>query len=267
MGFYLVKTAAGTREASRRANVEERRGAGTLSASKTTAERKTARKSTERAVFDEFRNQAADSFFRRRNFDEALFLEDDRFDSVNFRRRTGQTATVEFGGNVVERPLFEAVFRSERRRVGDFRRNALVLVAHHFNRGLRTRFVRFFDDRNERRKGRRNRFPTVAERAAERRFAVFHVDNFGKIRNLRNPELFGGLRAGLRGVAVDRLATAEDEIVIADRFDRLREDVARGERVGPGGAAVGDQDRAVGAAVEAVAQNVGGFREPHRHDR
>ena len=82
MGFYLVK---------RRTSSARRAENG--------------RRLAERAVFDEFGDQVADPFFRRRDFDEALFLEDDRFDSVNFRRRTGQTATVEVGGNIVKRPF------------------------------------------------------------------------------------------------------------------------------------------------------------------
>ncbi len=68
-------------------------------------------------------------------------------------------------------------------------------------------------------------------------------------------ELLGQLRTDLCGVSVDRLPPAEHD-VRAELADRAGEDVAGGERIGRRGLAVGDQDDAVGSAIERFAQHL-----------
>ena len=89
------------------------------------------------------------------------------------------------------------------------------------------------------------------------------VDQLFQVGDLRNAQLLGALRADLGRVAVDGLPAAEDEIVPADGPDGLAEDVAGGQRVAGGGPAVGQQDRPIGPAEEAVAEHVGRLGRAH----
>ena len=93
---------------------------------------------------------------------------------------------------------------------------------------------------------------------------VFQLDQFLKIRDLRDAQLFGTLRADLGRVAVDRLPAAEDEVVAADGANGLGQDIARGKRVAGRRAAIGEQDGPVRPAIEAIAEHVGRFGRAHR---
>ena len=84
-----------------------------------------------------------------------------------------------------------------------------------------------------------------------------------QVGHLRNAQFLGALRADLGRVAVDGLPAAEDEIVPADRADRLAEDIAGRQGVAGGRPAIGQQDRPIGPSIEAFAQHVGRFRRSH----
>ena len=60
------------------------------------------------------------------------------------------------------------------------------------------------------------------------------------------------LGSDLRRVAVDGHLAAHDEVRGADLFDAQRERVGRGERIGAGKGAVGEQQTRGGAARDAV---------------
>ena len=82
-----------------------------------------------------------------------------------------------------------------------------------------------------------------------------------------NPEFFGALGPDLGGIAVDRLAAAEDEIVVPHGGHGLGKNVTGCQRIASGGSPVGQKNGAVGAAVKRGAQDIGGLRRPHRDDR
>ena len=84
-----------------------------------------------------------------------------------------------------------------------------------------------------------------------------------QVGDLRDAQLLGALRPDLGRVAVDGLPAAEDEIVAADGADRLAEDVAGGQGVAGGGAAIGQQDHPIGPSEEAVAEHVGRLGRAH----
>ncbi|MCX5670727.1 MAG: hypothetical protein NTU94_05325, partial [Planctomycetota bacterium] len=88
---------------------------------------------------------------------------------------------------------------------------------------------------------------------------VFHRIDIG---NLRPAELLGRLRRHLGRIAVDRLPPAQDDVdgrCGGDLADGAREDVAGGQGVAGGGAAVGEEDHVVGPAFQALAQDFAGL--------
>lgn len=68
-----------------------------------------------------------------------------------------------------------------------------------------------------------------------------HLDDLRRRGDLAGTEALGQLRAHLPGRAVERLLAAEDEVKIAELLCRARDDVARGEGIGVGKRAVGQQ--------------------------
>ena len=104
---------------------------------------------------------------------------------------------------------------------------------------------------------------TTAARGAAGRRQLVDATHTG---DLRQAELLGGLRTHLGSVAVDRLPAAEHEVARAELLDRSGERIARGQRVGAGKGAVGQQHDFVGAAVQRFAQHLGRGRRAHRED-
>ena len=90
--------------------------------------------------------------------------------------------------------------------------------------------------------------------AADAKGPAAHLDDFLDVGDLRDAELFGQLGADLGGVAVDGLAAADDDVKGGGVSDGAGEDVGGREGVAGGGAAVGYEGDAVGAAIERVAK-------------
>ena len=131
----------------------------------------------------------------------------------------------------------------------EFGEHAGLFQPHDPLRLRRTRFVGRLDDRHQHRQLGFDDFPAVAHVPADANLVAVDLDELFEIRDLRNAQFFGALRADLGGVAVDRLPSAEDEIEAAHRPHGLAEDVAGGQGIAGGGAAVGDQNRPIGPAV------------------
>jgi len=94
--------------------------------------------------------------------------------------------------------------------------------------------------------------------------AVFEAVDVVHVGDLVQVELLRHLRAHLCGVAVDGLASANHEVGHANLFDGRGERIRRGERVGSGEGAVGQQKAAVQTAIETFADEFGGTRRSHR---
>ena len=97
-------------------------------------------------------------------------------------------------------------------------------------------------------------------------FAVLHLLDGGDVSHLVEVELLCHLRAYLSRVAVDSLAAANHEVGHADLLNRLAQCVARGERIGTGKGAVGEQHAAIGSAIQSFADNVCGAGRSHREN-
>jgi hypothetical protein len=240
----------------------------------------------EDSVFDQLVDHTANTFFGRLDSRVTVFLQDDRLDPEHLCRRTGQTASLDVGVDVVQVPLLHEQSFSLQGcdlaidfglaffvgRVGhrfanghlDFGRNASSLVFHDAASGERSRQFVKFDHSDERRKLDIDDFPTVADIASDAGRFVLDVDHLFQVGDLRDAELFGRLRTRLGRVAVDRLTSAEDEVVIADRLNRLTQDVAGRERVAGRSAAIREEDHTVSAEEEAVAEDLARFRGAHR---
>ena len=91
------------------------------------------------------------------------------------------------------------------------------------------------------------------------------------IGELQQAEALGDAGTDLRRVAVDRLLAGEDDIELAqgllDLADRLRERVGRRQRVGAGEETVGEQNRAIGADAERLAQRIRRHGRAHGQHR
>ena len=96
---------------------------------------------------------------------------------------------------------------------------------------------------------------------------VVEFDDRRHIGELQHVEALGDAGADLGGVAVDGLLAGEDDVGraegLADLADRLGERIGRGQRVGAREEAVGEQDGAVGADRQRLAQRIGRHRRAH----
>ncbi len=103
------------------------------------------------------------------------------------------------------------------------------------------------------------------------RAVEIELADLGDVGELQQAEALGDAGADLRGVAVDRLLAGEDDVRravgLADLADGGGERVGRRQRVGAGEEAVGQQDGAIGAEGQRLAQTVLGRRRPHASAR
>ena len=111
-----------------------------------------------------------------------------------------------------------------------------------------------------------NGFDTVFEAATHGHFAFFVHSNVFSVSNLGDVEFFSDLGHYLSGVAVDCLAAAEDDVVVADFADGLRKGIRSSKGVGTAESAVGEDNAAVGATEDSFANNFGRFGQSHGED-
>ena len=95
------------------------------------------------------------------------------------------------------------------------------------------------------------------------RHPVLNADQRFQVGHLGNAQFFGALGADLGGIAVDGLPAAEDEIVSPDGPHGLTEDIAGGQGIAGGGAAISQEDRPVSAAKQTVAEHIGRLGGAH----
>ena len=93
-----------------------------------------------------------------------------------------------------------------------------------------------------------------------------HIQNLFRISNLRQSQLLSHLRAYLCRIAVDGLAAADDDVIIAYLPDGGGKGVGSGQRIGSGKSAVGQQIAVVGAAVKSFTDNFGCASRSHGQD-
>ncbi len=70
----------------------------------------------------------------------------------------------------------------------------------------------------------------------------------------------------LGGIAINRLPSAKDQVVVAQLFDGPRERVRSSQRIRTGELPVADQNHPVRTPVEGLAQHLRRLGRPHRHD-
>ena len=105
--------------------------------------------------------------------------------------------------------------------------------------------------------------------ALQRHRAALAIDlvDAGDIGDLFELQALGDAGADLRGVAVDGLLAAEHDVDlaegVADLLQRRREREGRGQRVGAGEEAVGEQNGAVGADGHGLSQGIAGHGRAH----
>ena len=92
---------------------------------------------------------------------------------------------------------------------------------------------------------------------------IAEVNDFLGVSYLRNTELFGNLRAHLRGVAVDSLTAAEHYVVVAELLHGLSQRIGSGKGVGAAENAVGENDATVGTAENAFTHYFGSAGKAH----
>ena len=93
-----------------------------------------------------------------------------------------------------------------------------------------------------------------------------HVQNLFCVGHLRQPQLFGNLRAYLGGIAVDGLASADDDVIVAYLLDGCGKGIRSGKRIGTCKGAVGQQIAVVGTTVKSFTNNFGCTSRSHGQD-
>ena len=103
----------------------------------------------------------------------------------------------------------------------------------------------------------------MLRRTRTTRCRVLQIEQFFQVGDLRDAQFLGTLRADLSRIAIDRLAAGEDQVVVADRLDRLGQNVAGGQRVAGRRPAIGQQNRSIRTAKQAGTQDIRRFGRPH----
>ena len=77
------------------------------------------------------------------------------------------------------------------------------------------------------------------------------LDGF-RVSDLGEAQFLGHLRTDLSCIAVDRLPSAKDKVVVTDMFNGAFEGIGSGQGVRSGKLPIGEQDHPIGAAVERI---------------
>src|SRR5574344_608897 len=200
----------------------------------------------DRVVRDQVLDESVDAGFGRRDFLVVAAGEHDRDDLVHRSRGPREAAAVADAADAVAR---EAL-------------GLEGLVLHDAADVRRTQLAELVGHREERRELHPRFLDAGADVAGRKRVVAVDLEAL-EIGDGREVEVVGDLGAGLGRVAVDGLASAEDEVGIEPPHG-LGQDVARRERVGAGGPAVGHEIGLVGAAVERLAEDLASRGKAHR---
>ncbi len=105
--------------------------------------------------------------------------------------------------------------------------------------------------------------------AADSNLPVFNLLHFLCIGHLIEAQLLGYLRTYLGSIAINSLATTNDQIhmtyLFVDLLNGFRKEISSSQRVGTCTLAVGQQPTTVCAAIETLANNLTSARRTHRH--
>ncbi len=107
-----------------------------------------------------------------------------------------------------------------------------------------------------------NVFKPVLDTAFHIGFAVLHLHGLG-IGHLGQTEFFGHLWAHLCGIAVDCLASADDDVDLADVLDGSGDGIGCGKSVGTGQSTVCEHNACIGTAVDSLTDYLGSTGQTH----
>ena len=147
------------------------------------------------------------------------------FNGFHFCGRTGKTNLCRVGIYESGAPLFDLQFRSGFnacceifRQFCHFGRRCCIFEFHYPAGIAGAAFSGAAVYSDYTRHGSHNGLHTVFETTAHGNFSVCDFEYLLGIGNLRDTEFFGNLGTDLRGIAVDSLAAAENDVVVADFF-------------------------------------------------
>lgn len=145
-------------------------------------------------------------------------LEHNVLDSFHLGRRAGQSALLRVAVNVGHRPLVESKIRTRLVKLGirhvrcALERNGGVFVFHNEFCVARAAWSCASVDGDEHWHRSLDSLNTSVDMAAYCQFAVFALQYFLCVCNLSQAQFLSNLRSNLCGIAVDSLASADDDV-------------------------------------------------------
>ena len=207
-------------------------------------------------------------------FDAASILggEDYIFDLFHLSRRSGEAALVEVSIDILSRPLADVEVRTLLDEIllggisGDLRWHSGILILLHelgiarAAGGCRAIYGDHSRDRSA------DSFDARLDAALHECLTILNFDDILGISDLREVEFFGDLGANLGGIAIDSLAAADDQIILADLGNSSAQSVRSGEGIRPCESSIGEDDTSVGAAIHTFTNDFSGTSRTHREE-